>query len=405
MRPERWTAGAWASRPRCSNPSDCARRSPGSRSRSGIAASSTTSERSARIAHSATRPRLRALPHRPLTPPRPLRIPRAAAGDPRAVASRRPATCGVGAHEGDPSRRGDPHRSHPDRRRRRRARRARVRRAGKAARTVPRAPRDASADGRRDQDRARRRDTKSRADVHAIRVRTTATLRPSHGGTRRCMSDGAASMKTAKRRINTEKHQRVQAVMAQIKDQGREDQLRATLIARRAGVHRSFVSNHFAGQLAHAKAEIQARFIAGLSVQTALSAASLRVEIETAKHQASEAQREIRDLKARLARTLGECGRRPTPGARHLLGDRHRPPRPSRATAPRARRSAPASTRCRGGARGGTTSEPHVDTRVQHERDRARAVTHMNAPVGTSGCSQLQGGCIRALLAIVSRSR
>ena len=39
------------------------------------------------------------------------------------------------------------------------------------------------------------------------------------------MTDCAASMKTAKRRINTEKHERVQAVIAQIKDQGHEDQL------------------------------------------------------------------------------------------------------------------------------------------------------------------------------------
>ena len=66
------------------------------------------------------------------------------------------------------------------------------------------------------------------------------------------------------------------------------------------------MSNHFGGQLAHAKAEIQSRFIAGLSGQTALSAASLRVEMETAKHQARKAQQEIRDLKTRLARTLGE---------------------------------------------------------------------------------------------------
>jgi hypothetical protein len=120
------------------------------------------------------------------------------------------------------------------------------------------------------------------------------------------MSDRATGMKTAKRRINNEKHERVTAVIAQIRDQGRDDQLQATVIARRAGVHRSFVSNHFAGQLAHAKAEIQSRFIAGLSGQTALSAASLRVEMETAKHQAREAQQEIRSLKARLARTLGE---------------------------------------------------------------------------------------------------
>jgi hypothetical protein len=120
------------------------------------------------------------------------------------------------------------------------------------------------------------------------------------------VSDRTASMKTAKRRINTEKHERVTAVIAQIKDQGRDDQLKATVIARRAGVHRSFVSNHFSANIAHARAEIQARFIAGLTGQTALSAASLRVEMETAKHQAREAQTEIRSLKTRLARTLGD---------------------------------------------------------------------------------------------------
>ena len=120
------------------------------------------------------------------------------------------------------------------------------------------------------------------------------------------MSDRAASMRTAKRLINSEKRERVIAVIAQIKDQGRDDQLKATVIARRAGVHRSFVSNHFAAQIAHAKTEIQSRFIAGLTGQTALSAASLRVEMETAKHQAREAQHEIRELKARLARALGE---------------------------------------------------------------------------------------------------
>jgi AraC-like DNA-binding protein len=120
------------------------------------------------------------------------------------------------------------------------------------------------------------------------------------------MSDRGASMKTAKRRINHEKHERVAAVIAQIKAQGRNDQLTPTTIARRAGVHRSFVSNHFAAQIAHAEAEIQSRFIAGLSGQTALSAASLRVEMETAKHQAREAHKEIRGLKTRLARTLGE---------------------------------------------------------------------------------------------------
>jgi uncharacterized protein YceH (UPF0502 family) len=120
------------------------------------------------------------------------------------------------------------------------------------------------------------------------------------------MTDRAAAMTGAKRALNREKYDRVRAVIVQIKDQGREDQLKPTVIARRAGVHRSFVSNHFAGQIAHAQAEIQSRFIAGLSGQTALSAASLRVEMETAKHQAREAQQEIRSLKARLARALGE---------------------------------------------------------------------------------------------------
>jgi hypothetical protein len=66
------------------------------------------------------------------------------------------------------------------------------------------------------------------------------------------------------------------------------------------------VSHHFAGQLALAKGEIQSRFIAGLSGQTALSAVSLRVEIETANHQAGEAHEEIRALKTRLARALGD---------------------------------------------------------------------------------------------------
>lgn len=120
------------------------------------------------------------------------------------------------------------------------------------------------------------------------------------------MNDREASMRTAKRQINSEKYERVIAVIAQIKEQGRDDQLKATVIARRAGVHRSFVSNHFAAQIAHAQAEIQSRFIAGLAGQTALSAVSLRVEMETAKHQAREAQIEIRALKTRLARSLGE---------------------------------------------------------------------------------------------------
>lgn len=120
------------------------------------------------------------------------------------------------------------------------------------------------------------------------------------------MSDRAENMKTAKRAINADKHQRVAAVITQIKAQGRDDDLKATIIARRAGVHRSFVSNHFAAQITHAKTEIQARFTAGLGGQTALTAASLRVEMETAKQQARAAQQEVRALKERLARALGD---------------------------------------------------------------------------------------------------
>jgi chromosome segregation ATPase len=116
----------------------------------------------------------------------------------------------------------------------------------------------------------------------------------------------SAAMKDAKRTINGQKYERVRAVIAQIRDQGRDDELKATIIARRAGVHRSFVTSHFAADVAHARTEIQSRFIAGLGAQTALSAASLRVEMETAKQQSREAQHEIRALKARLARTLGE---------------------------------------------------------------------------------------------------
>lgn len=119
-------------------------------------------------------------------------------------------------------------------------------------------------------------------------------------------SDRAENMRSAKRQINTDKHKRVAAVIAQIKDQGRDDDLKATIIARRAGVHRSFVANHFAAQITHAKTEIQGRFIAGLGGQTALTAASLRVEMETAKQQARAAQQEIGRLKGRLARTLGD---------------------------------------------------------------------------------------------------
>jgi chromosome segregation ATPase len=120
------------------------------------------------------------------------------------------------------------------------------------------------------------------------------------------MTDRVAAMTGTKRAINNEKYERVRAVIAQIKDQGRDQDLKAAVIARRADVHRSFVSNHFAAEITHAKAEVQSRFIAGLGRQTALSAASLRVELETAKQQARDAQQEIRLLKQRLARTLGE---------------------------------------------------------------------------------------------------
>lgn len=120
------------------------------------------------------------------------------------------------------------------------------------------------------------------------------------------MSDRTVGMTRAKRTLNDAKYQRVRAVIAQIREQGQDEHLKATVIARRAGVHRSFVANHFAAEISHARAELQSRFIAGLGGQTALTAASLRVELETAKHQAREAQHEVAALKQRLARTLGE---------------------------------------------------------------------------------------------------
>ena len=53
--------------------------------------------------------------------------------------------------------------------------------------------------------------------------------------------------------------------------------------------------------------------------------------METAKHQAREAQSEIRALKARLARSLGEeiASEHPEHSVSH--GDRPGPPRPNRA--------------------------------------------------------------------------
>ena len=61
------------------------------------------------------------------------------------------------------------------------------------------------------------------------------------------MTDRTVAMTNAKRTINGEKHERVRAVIAQIRDQGRDDDLKATVIARRAGVHRSFVSDPLRG--------------------------------------------------------------------------------------------------------------------------------------------------------------
>ena len=82
------------------------------------------------------------------------------------------------------------------------------------------------------------------------------------------MTDRTVAMKRAKHAVNDAKFDRVRAVIAQIKDQGRDDDLKASIIARRAGVHRSFVSNHFNAQITHAKSEIQARFISGLTSNT-----------------------------------------------------------------------------------------------------------------------------------------
>ena len=98
--------------------------------------------------------------------------------------------------------------------------------------------------------------------------------------------------------------------------------------------------------------------------------------METAKQQAREAQHEIRALKARLARALGEevAAEHPEHGApsgdaskscsaqvEQLLGAQGR--------------AAPPAARHRGRARGGATAEPHADARAQHGHDRAAAMS------------------------------
>ena len=62
------------------------------------------------------------------------------------------------------------------------------------------------------------RSPRSRHHAHAAASGAIDLGRDEHG-----MSDRAASMNTARRRINSEKRERVQAVIVQIKDQGRED--------------------------------------------------------------------------------------------------------------------------------------------------------------------------------------
>jgi hypothetical protein len=66
------------------------------------------------------------------------------------------------------------------------------------------------------------------------------------------------------------------------------------------------VSDHFAAQIGQAKAGSSRGSSRGLIGQAALSAVSLRVEPEIARHQAREAREEVRVLKTRLARSLGE---------------------------------------------------------------------------------------------------
>jgi hypothetical protein len=139
---------------------------------------------------------------------------------------------------------------------------------------------------------------------------------------------------------------------------GCDDELKATVSERRAGVHRSFVSNHFAGQLPHANAEMKSQCIARLDGQTALSAASLRVEMETDKHHADEAQQEILSLKGRLVRALGEqiAAKHPEHGVFSATVTDLRAQ--IEQTTRLAQRPGLAAPRHAGGNRGGAASEP-----------------------------------------------
>ena len=137
------------SMPRWSRPSGCARRSAGSRSRSGYC----TEQHNVRAlgAHCPFSHQCLGCEHFRTDPSH---LPDLYAYLERLLETRErlraavPAARGVGAREGDPGRRGDQDSPGADPRRRGRARRARARRASQAARAVPRAARDPGADGR-----------------------------------------------------------------------------------------------------------------------------------------------------------------------------------------------------------------------------------------------------------------
>ena len=143
--------------------------------------------------------------------------------DPRAAPCRSAAASGVGAGESDPRRRGDPHRPHPDPRRRgsaRRARRpasepscsscsaccARPARGWTARSRSSRSPRPATPSRRSSRRRSRRCPQSAAADE------------------RRGVSDRAAAMIDAKQRDQRRRSTTAsRAVIAQIRDQGREE--------------------------------------------------------------------------------------------------------------------------------------------------------------------------------------
>ena len=114
------------------------------------------------------------------------------------------------------------------------------------------------------------------------------------------------AMREGKERVNQSKHDRVLATiqgMGRTGDPGLDNK---SEIARRAGVHRNYVSERFSEAINLAKAEAAKRFVAGADQGAGLTIASLRAERESARQEAVNLRREVAALKERLAHVLGE---------------------------------------------------------------------------------------------------